>query len=177
VRRLVWLGPAGAGVLAIAAFFVGRGAASTSGAGPSALAPSAPPRPAAAMLSGAPSLGAAGSAAAPPGSVVSPTASAQSAPVPSVPADANDAAEAGAAERAQLVLLGDGASARVDGTPRGACPLRLTVDAGLHVVTFTFPATGEARSERVALRGGERATLRADFTGAAPTIRVERRAK
>jgi serine/threonine protein kinase len=177
VRRLVWLGPAGAGILAIAAFFVGRGAASTPGAGPSGDAPSAPARTVAVVLSGAPSLVAAGSAAAPPGSAVSPSASAPSAPVPSIAADPNDAAEAGAAERAQLALLGDGASARVDGTPRGACPLRLTVDAGPHVVTFTFPATGEARSERVVLRGGERATLRADFTGATPTIRVERHAK
>jgi hypothetical protein len=52
--------------------------------------------------------------------------------------------------------------------------MRLAVDAGPHSVVFTFPATGESKGTSLTLKGGERATLRADFTGATPSIRVER---
>jgi serine/threonine-protein kinase len=174
VRRLVWLGPVGAGALAVAAFFVGRGAAN------SATPPMAPGSSSVALSVVA---SAAHPGTSPIASAAASTMPVSALPVPRLPVTgpseappdpAADGAEAGVVERAQLALLGEGASARVDGVPRGACPLHLTVDAGPHVVTFTFPATGEARSERIVLRGGERATLQADFTGAAPTIRIER---
>jgi hypothetical protein len=76
--------------------------------------------------------------------------------------------------RAQLALLGDGARVRVDGLARGSCPIKISVGPGKHTVEFSFPATGESEVETVTLQGGEKATLVADFTGARPTIRVER---
>ncbi len=77
-------------------------------------------------------------------------------------------------ERAQLVLLGDGTLARIDGIARGSCPMRVAVEPGRHAVTFLFPPTGESKSERISVAPGERLSLRADFTGAAPTVRVAR---
>jgi hypothetical protein len=62
----------------------------------------------------------------------------------------------------------------VDGNPRGACPAHLSVEPGAHTILFSFPATGESKGQSLTLRSGERATLRADFTRAAPTIRVQR---
>jgi eukaryotic-like serine/threonine-protein kinase len=77
-------------------------------------------------------------------------------------------------ERAQLVLLGDETNVSVDGSPRGPAPIRIGVDPGAHSVLFTFPSTGESKAVSVTLRAGEQATLRADFTGAQPRIRVQR---
>jgi hypothetical protein len=63
----------------------------------------------------------------------------------------------------------------VDGVSRGTCPVRdLPLDPGTHEVRFTFDPTGESRGERIEIKPGERVTLRADFTGAIPTIRVQR---
>jgi hypothetical protein len=76
------------------------------------------------------------------------------------------------AARAQLVLLGDGAQVSVDGVARGACPARLSLEAGLHSVVFSFPPTGESKGESLTLRSGDHATLQADFTGATPSIRA-----
>jgi serine/threonine-protein kinase len=76
------------------------------------------------------------------------------------------------APRAQLVLLGDGTQVTVDGVPRGACPTRLSLEAGPHAIVFSFPPTGESKGESLTLRGGEHATLQADFTGATPSIRA-----
>ncbi len=90
------------------------------------------------------------------------------------PAAAASASNADAPERAQLQLLGDGTQARVDGLARGASPVRLTLEPGTHSVVFTFPATGESKGTSVTLRPGERATVRADFTGPEATIRVQR---
>jgi serine/threonine-protein kinase len=95
------------------------------------------------------------------------------APVPSAHAAA-PAASAERAERAQLVLLGDGTSVSIDGTPRGACPTRLAVDPGPHSIVFSFAATGESKTDSLTLRAGDRMTLRADFTGVTPTIRAAR---
>jgi eukaryotic-like serine/threonine-protein kinase len=168
VRRFVWVGPVGAGVLSVAAFFLGRGAAS-----PPTRAP--PPVPVAhegtTLAAVAPSTAPAPDAPVPAPAGARPRAADQGEPAAAASAVQTEPS----AERAQLALLGDGTVARLDGVARGACPLRLPVEPGAHVVVFTFPATGESRSERVVLRAGERATLRADFTGAAPTIRVERR--
>jgi hypothetical protein len=76
-------------------------------------------------------------------------------------------------ERATLVLLGDGTIVSIDGASRGAAPRTVTVDPGAHSVSFAFPATGESKAMGVTLKPGERATLRADFTGVTPTIRVQ----
>jgi serine/threonine protein kinase len=77
-------------------------------------------------------------------------------------------------KRAQIVLLGDGTDVAVDGAPRGRAPVRFRVEPGPHSVLFTFPATGESKGTSLVLRAGEQATVRADFTGAQPTIRVQR---
>ena len=77
---------------------------------------------------------------------------------------------------AHLALLADPATrVSIDGIARGSCPIRdLTLDPGTHEVRFTFQPTGESSGERVALRAGERITIRADFSSATPTIRVQR---
>ena len=63
----------------------------------------------------------------------------------------------------------------VDGTLRGTCPVRdLPLAAGSHTVRFLFEPTGESKAERVVVRPGERVTLRADFTGTVPQVRIER---
>jgi hypothetical protein len=72
-----------------------------------------------------------------------------------------------------LVLVGNGTIVSVDGVSRGACPARVALDPGPHSILFSFPATGESRGESLTLRAGDRMTLRADFTGAAPTISVK----
>jgi hypothetical protein len=99
--------------------------------------------------------------------------SAPSSGAPSAPASAL-ASPVPLVRPAQLVLTGEGTTVRIDGAARGSCPLRLSVAAGTHSVEFTFPATGESQVETLALRPDDRVALRADFTGARPTIRVER---
>ena len=47
------------------------------------------------------------------------------------------------------------------------------MEPGPHSVVFTFPATGESKGTSLTVKSGEKATLRADFTGATPTIRVQ----
>jgi hypothetical protein len=108
--------------------------------------------------------------AAPSAPAVSPAVEPPPTPAPSP----RPPAGAPSSERAQLVLLGDGTFVSVDGTPRGACPARLAVDPGAHSVVFSFPATGESKSDALTLRAGDRMTLRADFTGVTPTIRSGR---
>jgi hypothetical protein len=95
-------------------------------------------------------------------------------PLPALAPSARPPAGTPSSERAQLVLLGDGTLVTVDGTPRGACPARLAVDPGPHSIVFSFPATGESKSDALTLRAGDRMTLRADFTGVTPTIRTAR---
>jgi eukaryotic-like serine/threonine-protein kinase len=73
-----------------------------------------------------------------------------------------------------LTLLGNHAQVSVDGVSRGACPVHLTLDPGSHAIRFSYPATGETKGDTFVLRRHERVTLRADFTGASPTIRVQR---
>jgi serine/threonine-protein kinase len=140
------LASAGALALAVAAFFLGR-ASPTSNA--IATATSIP------------------SSAATPTPTLAPT----STPTPT-PTLAPKEAPSASAERAVLVLLGDGTVVSVDGTPRGPAPARVAVEPGTHVVLFSFPATGESRAESITLRGAEHATVRADFTGVKPTVRV-----
>ncbi|MCA9587651.1 MAG: hypothetical protein KC657_20130, partial [Myxococcales bacterium] len=74
-----------------------------------------------------------------------------------------------------VALFGDpGTRVTVDGVGRGACPVRLSLDPGQHEARFTFDATGETRGERFTLRAGESVTVRASFTGATPTVRIQR---
>jgi serine/threonine protein kinase len=152
-RGITLAAAAGAVAIATAAFFVGRAASDTvtsAGAAPASSAPA----PVASSADLAPA--------------VQPLP-----PVPAVPATAT--ATTAAAERAQLVLLGDGTLVSVDGVPRGPCPARVTLEPGTHAVVFSFPPTGESKGESLTLRGGDHATLHADFTGAAPSIRAQPR--
>jgi len=98
-----------------------------------------------------------------------PVAPSSNIPVPSQSASA----PAAAGGRSELALFGDGTRVRVDGVARGSCPTRVNVGPGVHTVEFSFPATGESEVETLSLQAGEKATLRADFTGARPTIRIE----
>jgi eukaryotic-like serine/threonine-protein kinase len=147
-RSLLWRGALATGAIAIVAFLVGRGAATAT-----------VPRPAVAASTPAPP---APSTPTPP----SPT------PAPAAPAG-TPPSSVDLPDRAHLVLLGDGTFVTVDGAPRGSAPARVAVEPGTHAIVFAFPATGESKGASVTLRSGERATMRADFTGAKPTIRVE----
>jgi tRNA A-37 threonylcarbamoyl transferase component Bud32 len=194
LRQRAWLGLSiGASALAILAFLLGRGvgtarlvpsrapsrggetaivpgaAVPARSAGPQGLAvpattaPSGPARPST-VDAGSPAAAADEAASGAAAPTAAPTVAAPTAAAPAPPA----------AARAQVALLGDGTLVRVDGAPRGACPIRVALDAGPHSIVFFFPATGESKGERLMVRPGERTTLRADFTGATPAIRVER---
>ena len=91
---------------------------------------------------------------------------------PAVPA-ASASSEAKAS--GHLALFGDpGTRAIVDGTPRGGCPIAdLTVEPGDHEVRFVFDMTGDSSGTRVSVKPGQHLRLRADFTGATPTVRVQ----
>jgi hypothetical protein len=157
-RGLVLAGLVGAGGMAVAAFFLGKGA----GTAPVLPAVASPPPNALASASSRPMA----SGTPPPLS-----AAATGSRAPTV---ASSPAPAAMTERAVLSLLGDGTFIAVDGVTRGPSPLKLAVEPGPHSVVFTFPATGESKGTSLTLKGGERATLRADFTGATPTLRVQR---
>jgi serine/threonine protein kinase len=163
--RIVGLAAAFAGAVALAAFLVGRGAANRD------VAPMATVGPAATIHvvpTSSPSAVSQATGATPSASPQPPTASHP--PGPTAPLVVPPVVS----ERATLFLLGDGTLVSIDGVPRGAPPARVTVEAGSHTVLFSFPATGESKSEVIAVRAAEHATLRADFTGIAPTIRVQR---
>jgi serine/threonine protein kinase len=161
-RGLVWAGVGGAAVLVVAAFFAGRGVPSLGDGAtggpvfPPASAPVPVPVPVPA------SAPASASASAP-------------APAPATaPASTPGASTSASADRASLTLLGDGTLASVDGVARGATPTKVALDPGTHSILFTFPATGESKGTTLTLKAGEKATLRADFTGASPTVRIQR---
>jgi serine/threonine-protein kinase len=170
-RGAVWVGAAGALALAVAAFFLGKGAGpatvdtsptATGTAATSAVTTSTAPGPTA-----PPSAGSTATVV-PVATTSAPAATTATAPT------TDTTASSAAAERATLVLLGDGTFVTVDGVPRGPAPARVAVEAGAHAVLFTFPATGESKGKSLVLKAGERATLYADFTGATPTIRQQR---
>jgi hypothetical protein len=76
---------------------------------------------------------------------------------------------------AHLALFGDpGTRVFIDGTPRGACPISdVAVEPGDHDVRFVFAPTNESSGTRVSPKPSEHLKLRADFTGATPTVRVQ----
>jgi hypothetical protein len=77
--------------------------------------------------------------------------------------------------RSMVAFLGDpGTRVSIDGTMRGPCPVRVSLDSGQHDVRFTFDPTGESRGERISVKPGEKITVRAEFTGATPTVRIQR---
>jgi eukaryotic-like serine/threonine-protein kinase len=156
-HRLAWRAATGAGAIALIAFLIGRGAA-TSRAKTSAIAPAPAPAPVDLPVPVPAPV---------PVPVPAPVPAPAASPPPSTPAP-------DLVDHAQLVLLGDGTYVTVDGVLRGPAPSRIAVEPGPHAVLFAFPATGESKGASVTLHTGERATLRADFTGARPTIRVER---
>jgi hypothetical protein len=78
------------------------------------------------------------------------------------------------AGRASVAFLGDpGTKVSIDGASRGACPVRMNLEPGQHEVRFVFEPTGESRGERFSVKANERVTVRADFTGATPTVRIQ----
>lgn len=156
-RRLVGMALVGAAAVAVAAFFLGKGSVLTGTPGPAtsttATTSSVPATP----------------------STPTTVPSAVSTPAPTVTASAPPPATASAAvEKATLLLLGDGTTVSVDGVSRGAAPVKAAVEPGMHTISFAFPATGESKGVTLNVKPGERPTLRADFTGATPTIRVQR---
>jgi serine/threonine-protein kinase len=156
-RGLLVGGLLGAAAVAVAAFFLGKGAGTTE----PAVVPVVPSATATATVTATPSA----TATATSTSTATPTATATATALPSASA---------AVERATLTLLGDGTFIAVDGVTRGRSPVKVGVEPGQHSVVFTFPATGESKGTSVTVRSGEKATLRADFTGATPTIRLQR---
>ena len=79
------------------------------------------------------------------------------------------------AGRALVSFLGDpGTRVSVDGTSRGSTPVRVSLEPGQHDVRFQFDPTGESRGERFSVKANEKVTVRAEFTGAAPTVRIQR---
>ena len=170
-RRLGWFAALASSALAITAFFLGRGAASTEtrdrqdvsvnrATSPPMLASVAPSAEPVAAVATTP----------PPATTIPRAIALSSAATASVTSNALTATAR--AERAELALFGDGTLVRVDGVPRGRCPMQLALDPGRHSVVFSFPATGESKAESLVVHAGEHATVRADFTAATPTIRT-----
>jgi len=108
------------------------------------------------------------------GAVASGTSLAPHVSAPGAPATpASSAAEKGA--RAAVSFLGEpGTRVSVDGVARGACPVRVMLEPGQHDARFRFDPTGESRSEGFSVRSGEKVTVRAEFTGATPTVKIQR---
>ena len=75
---------------------------------------------------------------------------------------------------AELAVLADpaGAAVSIDGTPRGASPLTLTLPAGVHQVGLSAPGYAPL-SEAVTLTAGQRGILAPTLLGGqAPSVRV-----
>ena len=79
------------------------------------------------------------------------------------------------AGRALVTFLGEpGTRVSVDGVPRGPCPARVSLEPGQHDARFSFDPTSESLSEGFRVKAGEKVTVRAEFTGARPTVRIHR---
>ncbi|MBS2011512.1 MAG: protein kinase [Deltaproteobacteria bacterium] len=128
-----------------------------------ASAPSAPSGPSSAIVIAppTPSLGTTG---APP--------TAHTAPTTSVTGATSATEKAG---RALVTFLGEpGTRVSVDGVARGPCPVRVSLEPGQHDARFSFDPTSESLSEGFRVKAGEKMTVRAEFTGARPTVRIQR---
>jgi cytoskeletal protein RodZ len=108
------------------------------------------------------------------------TTTAQTTPtVPEAPTTATTTAASSSAGETRaighLALYGDpGTRVLVDGVSRGTCPLAdVAVEPGEHHVRFVFDVTGDKIDTPVSVKAGEHLKLRADFTGATPTVRVQ----
>lgn len=165
-RRTVWILAAGGAAGVVAAFLLGRG---TSILGPKPGALPTPPPTALTVPSVAPGEPAAPSASA----LASAAMPAMSAPTPTASATAATSAAA-AADKVLVTLLGDGTTVRVDGTSRGPAPVKAALDPGVHSITFFYASTGESKGITFTLKPGEHPVVRADFTSATPTVRIQR---
>ncbi len=105
-----------------------------------------------------------------------PATATTAAPPPSTAPAPSESAGPTETAAAHLALYGDpGTRAVVDGVPRGTCPISdLSVEPGSHDVRFVFDATGESNGKHVTLRPGDHVRVRADFTGATPTVTIQR---
>jgi serine/threonine-protein kinase len=85
-------------------------------------------------------------------------------------------ASVAAVSPAHLALFGDpGTRVFVDGVSKGSCPLNdVTVEPGDHEVKFVFDATGDSPRTTVSVKANQHVKIVADFTGATPTVRVQR---
>jgi serine/threonine protein kinase len=99
-----------------------------------------------------------------------PPSSAPTAPPSTAPTASTGTHAAGG----QLVLVGDfGTQFAIDDAAFRPCPASIWVKPGPHRVKFLFSETQETAGERIDVAAGEHITLRADFAGAAPRIRIE----
>jgi serine/threonine protein kinase len=161
--NVTWFALAGAAAAAVAAFYLGRGVSPTT----------TPPATGTAAATGTATGTATATATATPTATATATATPTPTPIPTATPSPTPTASV-ATEKATLTLLGDGTTVTVDGVPRGEAPTKASVDPGAHAVLFTFPATGEVKGTSLTVKSGDKATLRADFTGATPTIRIQR---
>jgi hypothetical protein len=165
----------GATALAVGAFYLGKGTGGVEGTSATAAATATAPASATGKATGAAAVTASATATATATATGTATAAgAATSTGAATGAGTGAPAASSVGERAALTLLGDGTLVSVDGVARGASPVKLAIDPGQHAVLFTFPATGESKGTSLTLKAGDKATLRADFTGAAPTIRVQR---
>jgi serine/threonine-protein kinase len=103
---------------------------------------------------------------------LAPAGTGQSAPQTSASSERGVTEKTG---RALVSFLGDpGTRVSIDGTSRGSCPVRVSLEPGQHDVRFLFEPTGESRGERFSVKANEKVTVRAEFTGATPTVRIQR---
>jgi eukaryotic-like serine/threonine-protein kinase len=166
-RSYAMLGAAALVAIGGFAMWRSRGAPAPEPARPSAIAAntSEPSAPAVAITS-----------AAPPGATSTgvAVASVSAAPAPASPSPTPSGSVASSGKAAVTFLGEPGTRVSIDGASRGACPVRVTLAEGPHEVRFTFDPTGESRGERFSVKSGDRATVRAEFTGATPTVKIQR---
>ncbi len=105
----------------------------------------------------------------------SPTSSTHAAGTASAATAGTASSAAEKAGRALVTFLGEpGTRVAVDGVARGACPVRVSLEPGSHDARFSFDPTSESLSEGFRVKAGEKMTVRAEFTGARPTVRIQR---
>ena len=165
-------------LVATALVAIGGFAAWRARGGPAAADPARPavtmPTATATLIPSTPSTRLADSAA--PSSEVAPPEVKRAPPSTTSSAVAGPSGSASvAAGKASVTFLGEpGTKVSIDGASRGPCPVRATLAEGLHEIRFTFEPTGESRGERLTVKSGDRVTVRAEFTGATPTVKIQR---